>query len=237
MTVKRPGGFEITEKGLDICNFQPGAKILDIGCGEGDSCCLLRERFGYSPVGIDISPEAVKKAQNNYPQLEFQVGDGEFLENFSSGTFDGVLMECVLSQINLPLEAVHEAYCVLRPGGKLFISGLYRKNPTEEVYEGNEKEVTEYQKKHQDGQLTEADKQKPPSPYRWKGVLLSEPLRRDIQELGFRELWWEDRTEDLITYGAEILMAGENLEDYIDKDAMSKNTGYFFSVYEKTGGK
>lgn len=237
MAVKRPGGFEITEKGLAICNLQPGAKILDIGCGEGDSCYFLHKQFGYLPVGIDINPETVQKAKSHYPDLEFQVGDGEFLENFSSGTFDGVLMECVLSQINLPLEAVHEAYCVLRMEGKLFISGLYWKSLSEKEERDILREVEAYQKKHQDGRLSEEEKQNPPSPYRWKGLLVEKPLRRDIQELGFRELWWEDRTEDLITYGAEILMAGENMEDYIDKDAMSKNTGYFFSVYEKTGGK
>jgi hypothetical protein len=32
--VNRPGGFEITNKALEFCAFQPGAEILDIGMAQ-----------------------------------------------------------------------------------------------------------------------------------------------------------------------------------------------------------
>ena len=114
LTVKRPGEFRITREAIEFCNFPKGSTILDIGCGEGDSSDFLTKHYGLEVTGVDLDPKAVKKAKAQFPDLTFKEGDGEFLDGFESRSFDGVMMECVLSQINLPIEAVHEAYCVLK---------------------------------------------------------------------------------------------------------------------------
>ena len=56
----------------------------------------------------------IEEGSKANPDLDIRLGDGEFLDDFSSKTFDGVFMECVLSVINMPDEALHEAYCVLK---------------------------------------------------------------------------------------------------------------------------
>lgn len=233
MTVKRPGEFRITREAIEFCNFPKGSTILDIGCGEGDSSDFLTKHYGLEVTGVDLDPKAVKKAKAQFPDLTFKEGDGEFLDGFESRSFDGVMMECVLSQINLPIEAVHEAYCVLKVGGKLIISGLYHKDPSEETLAELMKTVDDHQEKHKAGLLTDEEKEHSPSKYKVDGVLLLDPLIADIKEMGFKELLFQDKTDELVTYGAEILLEKGSLDEYIDKKAQNKKTGYFLLILEK----
>ncbi len=47
--------------------------ILDVGCGVGDTLSCLK---GSRKVGIDISPEMIKYAKLNYPDIDFYEMDG-----------------------------------------------------------------------------------------------------------------------------------------------------------------
>jgi SAM-dependent methyltransferase len=86
------------------------------------------------------------------PKLDIKFGDGEFLDDYPSYSFNGVMMECVLSLINLPDEALHEVYCVLKKGGKLFISDLYIKNPKPEFLQALAREAEiQQQTPHSEG--------------------------------------------------------------------------------------
>ncbi|NCB03516.1 MAG: class I SAM-dependent methyltransferase [Spirochaetia bacterium] len=233
LTVKRPGEFRITKEAVEFCNFPEGATILDIGCGEGDSSDFLSKNYKLKVTGIDINPDTIEKAKTQYPELDFKEGDGEFLDGFDSRSYDGVMMECVLSQINLPIEAAHEAYCVLKVGGKLILSGLYHKEPTEETLKEVKETVDAHQEKHKAGLLTDEEKEHSPSKYKANGVLLLDPLRADLYEMGFEELYFQDKTEELVTYGAEILMDKGSLDGFIDEKARNKKTGYFLLILEK----
>ena len=233
LTVKRPGEFRITKEAIEFCNFPQNAAILDIGCGEGDSSDFLTRNYNLKVTGVDVDPKAIEKAKAQYPDLNFKEGDGEFLEDFGSRSFDGVMMECVLSQINLPIEAIHESYCVLKTGGKLILSGLYHKDPSEETLKEVMEIVDAHQDKHKAGLLTDEEKEHSPSKYKADGVLLLDPLRADMAEIGFKELLFKDKTEELITYGAEILMEKGSLDGYISEKARNKNTGYFLLIVEK----
>lgn len=121
--------IKMTDQAMKMWHLPKGAEILDIGCGQGEAVEYLEKEFGYKPRGIDISKEMIEQGLERNPNLNIQQGDGEFLDGFLSYTFDGVLMESVLALIGLPDEALHEAYCVLKKGGKLFISDLYIKDP------------------------------------------------------------------------------------------------------------
>ena len=233
LTVKRPGEFRITKEAIEFCQFPKGATILDIGCGEGDTINFLTENYGLKVTGIDLDPKAVEKAKAQYPHLTFKEGDGEFLDGYDSRSFDGVMMECVLSQINLPIEAVHESYCVLKVGGKLILSGLYCREPSSEILEELKLTVDAHQEKHKAGLLTDEEKDHSPSKYKANGVLLLDPLREDVREMGFEEILFQDKTDELATYGAEILMEKGSLDGYIDEKAQNKNTGYFLMIFEK----
>ncbi|MDO4745768.1 MAG: methyltransferase domain-containing protein, partial [Bacillota bacterium] len=121
MALFRPGEFAITDKAIEIAGLKKGDKILDIGCGEGDTVAHFNQ-LGMDAEGIDMSLKMLEAAKEKYPGINVKMGDGEFLDDYPSFTFDGITMECVLSLINIPDEALHEAWCVLKKGGKLIIS-------------------------------------------------------------------------------------------------------------------
>ncbi|NTU86154.1 MAG: class I SAM-dependent methyltransferase, partial [Chloroflexales bacterium] len=42
----RPGGLALTRRALGLCDPQPGARLLDIGCGPGSSVTYAAEALG-----------------------------------------------------------------------------------------------------------------------------------------------------------------------------------------------
>ena len=106
----------------------PGESVLDIGCGGGlDS---LVAGFVVGPlgkvVGIDISPEMIRRANNNLQKtglknISFQEFSGEALP-FPDNSFDVVISNGVFNLISDKLRALQEANRVLRVGGRLMIA-------------------------------------------------------------------------------------------------------------------
>ncbi|MBU0761299.1 MAG: peptidoglycan bridge formation glycyltransferase FemA/FemB family protein [Nanoarchaeota archaeon] len=61
-------------------------KILDLGCGCGRTTKELFDR-GYDVVGVEIVEDMVKAAKDNFPQINFEIGDACDLK-FSNESFD-----------------------------------------------------------------------------------------------------------------------------------------------------
>ncbi len=58
-----------------ICVEQP-KKIIDLGCGPGNSTAVLAERFQAAKIlGVDNSADMIATAKDNYPQLDFAFCD------------------------------------------------------------------------------------------------------------------------------------------------------------------
>ena len=129
MALYRPGNFDITDSMMERAALAKGSRVLDIGCGDGDTVVHLTDEWGMKAEGIDISLSKINEAKEKHPGINVKFGDGEFLDSYTSFSFDAIMMECSLSLINLPDEALHEAYCVLKKGGRLMISDLYHKKP------------------------------------------------------------------------------------------------------------
>lgn len=55
----------------------PGLKVLEIGCGEGDLLAAAEPSVG---VGVDFSPEMVRRARERHPGLRFVQADAHHLE-------------------------------------------------------------------------------------------------------------------------------------------------------------
>ena len=119
----RPGGLDLTARALEVCAFPPGAKLLDVGCGRGASVAWLR-RQGLDAAGIDRSATLVAAGQA--AGLPVARAEAETLPT-GDDFLDGLLCECVLSLMAEPARALAEFARVLRPGGRLILSDLYRR--------------------------------------------------------------------------------------------------------------
>src|SRR5882757_9018467 len=64
-----------------------GKRILDLGCGAGETLAALEPSYG---VGVDFSPSLIEEARRTHLNLEFHVGDVEEKETIDAlqGPFD-----------------------------------------------------------------------------------------------------------------------------------------------------
>lgn len=237
----KPGEFRITKNAMERWKLPQGSKVLDIGCGLGETVEFLEKEYGYECSGIDLSMARIKEGKTRNPDLNIKYGDGEFLDDFTSFSFDGVLMECTLSLINLPDEALHEAYCVLKKGGKLFLSDLYIKDPDPGFVKALHIEAERQRNKpHKEGECgtdCEEEHRNKPVGFRSSGRFLKEPLIEQLEEIGYRNIIWEDCSQELDNYVAEKLMKDGTLEGCLCDEALHPKdnfkTGYFMLTAEK----
>lgn len=202
MTIKRPGGLSLTDRGIELTKLDKGSRVLDIGCGEGDTVAHLATDLGMDAEGIDMNLQYIAKAKENHPGIKVSFGDGEFLDMYMSFTFDGILMEGSLSQINMPDEALHEAYCVLKKGGRLIISDLYEIDPDPQQMKAVSMEAARLAGiPRQEGDCEELGMKF--TDFRFEGAFYAEPLRRIIEEVGLQVTAFEDHSdgvEDFLEY-------------------------------------
>lgn len=241
MAYSRPGGHKLTQRGLEMAGLKEGGRVLDVGCGEGDSVAWLNEEKGMKAEGIDINLARISDAKEKHPGIDVKYGDGEFLDEYMSFTFDAVLMEGSLSQINMPDEAVHEAWCVLKKGGKLIISDIYEKDPNREqmravrIEAGRQSRIPHKEGDCENRGLKFVD-------FRFEGAFYQQPLIRQLEEIGYHIIGFEDRTEELEAYLAEKAEAGMEREEaltqinrYLKTEAggESRDIGYFLLAAAK----
>lgn len=234
MTIMRPGEFAITDRGIALAQLKKGNRVLDIGCGEGDTVAHLSGDLGMKAEGIDMNLSMIANAKEKHPGIDVKFGDGEFLDDYMSYTFDAVFMECVLSLINIPDESLHEVYCVLKKGGKLILSDLYYKDPDPKKMRAVKIEAARLAMKPK----KEGECEENPTrfvDFRLKGAFFEKPLREQLEEIGYRVVAFEDRSVDLDNYVAQHLMDGGKLEELMPQDAIKSGDklGYFLLVAEK----
>lgn len=114
-----------------------GARVLDIGCGNGRAAALLgRQRRGVTYVGVDASEEMIGSARRKAQGAEFVVADitrpdwTDCLPGRAGGqpeprTFDCVLMLAVLHHIpgnDVRARLMRQARELLAPRGRLVVS-------------------------------------------------------------------------------------------------------------------
>lgn len=250
MTMIRPGGKELTKKAIESGKLMKGAKILDLGCGEGDTVTYLKNELGYDAVGCDKSEKILAIGKEKHPDAELLQMEGKLLD-FESKSFDAVIMECSLSLMELQTDVLHEAYCVLKNGGKLIITDMFLKEPTDEEIDDLIKSVEEFaEKPHEEGNC---ENNIAPSIIMYKGGLILEGLESICADMGLEKVFYSDESEALATCAAEIIMEYGSFDEYqkkvvpegesgasyfscftIDTDCIDpKRIGYFLMVFEK----
>lgn len=111
----------------------PVYTILDQGCGTGIFALALACE-GKRVIGIDNNQAMLDRAKQSlaaHPEIGERVCllAGNALDlKFSDELFDGVISNNVIFYVEHPIKMLEEAYRVLRPGGRLFLSGP-RPNP------------------------------------------------------------------------------------------------------------
>src|SRR5262245_39154697 len=109
-----------TERMFEEAGVVPGAHVLDIGTGTGDTAVLASARVGSagSVVAIDASPSMVEAAALVTAELgnvSVRRMDAASLE-FDEGSLDAVIARQVLMFVDLP-KALAGVHRVLRTGG------------------------------------------------------------------------------------------------------------------------
>jgi ubiquinone/menaquinone biosynthesis C-methylase UbiE len=98
-------------------------KVLDIGCGDGNTAHYFIQYFFSSKIyGIDITEKIIDAAnRREIPQTEFRVFDGQRIP-FENNTFDLVFMANVLHHIDrkFQLNLLKEAQRVLKSSGMIY---------------------------------------------------------------------------------------------------------------------
>jgi ubiquinone/menaquinone biosynthesis C-methylase UbiE len=184
----RPGGYDLTERALEICRLPSGSRIADIGCGTGGTLDHLERTGVYRSVGLDYSEVLLKEAVSLLESGQRLVrGRAEILP-FRKGFFDALFCECVLSIITERLTALHEFARVLKQEGLLIVSDVF--------CQGNPKRGQ--QEKESQGLQT-------------KGLLTKKDLLSALARLGFSLLLWEEHQRLLQEFVARMILAGERL--------------------------
>jgi ubiquinone/menaquinone biosynthesis C-methylase UbiE len=141
-----PGGTELMECAVGGLNLVENSRILEIGCGEGDTLARIAEKYGHECIGIDKSRELLKRAREKHAprglRLKFidALADSDALAPESAGQFDAIIMECVLSVSGDPKATLGEYAAMLKPGGYALISDLCKRGGRPDELIGNARE-------------------------------------------------------------------------------------------------
>ncbi|MFY4776876.1 class I SAM-dependent methyltransferase [Metabacillus sp. RGM 3146] len=118
-----PGGFALTKCLLERELPLFGKKILDAGCGTGQTLYYL-EQLGADATGMDIDPRMIKKAKKRMlnTSVSLITGDIESLP-FQGQSFEYVLCESVAAFTNTE-KSLSELKRVLKPNGILLLTEM-----------------------------------------------------------------------------------------------------------------
>lgn len=108
---------------LDRVRAAGRGRLLDIGCGEGRFCRMLRDRGLADPIGLEPTAALLTRARERDPRGAYVQGRAEALP-FEDASFDIVLS--YLSLIDIPdlATAYAEVLRVLKPGGLFLAANL-----------------------------------------------------------------------------------------------------------------
>ena len=104
--------------------FEPGASVLEAGCGVGaQTIVLAAQNPGARITSIDISSSSLARARElvdarGMTNVTFAQAD-IFDLPFASSTFDHVFVCFVLEHLDRPVEALSALATVLKPGGTI----------------------------------------------------------------------------------------------------------------------
>lgn len=97
----------------------PAARILDVGCGNGEFLRHL-QAAGFRPEGTEWTPESAARIPAEW-QIPIHVGELTALA-LPSASYDAATLWHVFEHLSEPAAAIAELHRLLRPGAPLFLS-------------------------------------------------------------------------------------------------------------------
>lgn len=116
---------ERTQPAVDLANhilIENPKKILDVGCGPGNSTRVLKQRFPLAYIlGVDNSPNMIETACRDFQDMDFKLCDvSRDLTNLD-GDFDIVFSNACIQWIPNHATLIRSLMELLRPGGVLAV--------------------------------------------------------------------------------------------------------------------
>lgn len=98
--------------------IEPGKRVLDLGCGDGELLQLLKKEKNAVPYGIEIAENRIIKCmKRGVPVFQGDIDMG--LADYKSNSFDYVILSQTLQVVKRPLYVINE---MLRVGKKCIVS-------------------------------------------------------------------------------------------------------------------
>lgn len=95
--------------------IEPGSRVLDLGCGEGELLAWLRDQKQVDGRGVEIDPNRVRRAiARGVSAYQSDIDNG--LADYQDGTFDFVILSQTLQETRYPLRVLREMLRVGRHG-------------------------------------------------------------------------------------------------------------------------
>jgi 2-polyprenyl-3-methyl-5-hydroxy-6-metoxy-1,4-benzoquinol methylase len=120
--------FSYTMRGLlSFCSdIGPGARILDIGCGNGLAVAELA-KLGCTVVGIDLAEAGIRFARETCPTGRFELlpADSNVLENLGEDPFDLVYSLEVIEHLYDPRSFLSGCFAATKSGSQFICSTPY----------------------------------------------------------------------------------------------------------------
>lgn len=215
----RPGGLSVLEHALEHYPYKAGSRVLDIGCGLGATVDHLRNKWDLRAAGLDMSRKLLNEGVRCIPTLPLLQGRAESLPILSNH-FDGLVCECVLSLVTDPARTLAECHRILKTGGRMILSDIYRRNPLDGI---------------------------PMVPCRrcLDGASTREQLLDWLGQAGFVLRCWEDHSYLLAELAAKLVWLHGSMADFwqgfsgandghqMEQAVRSMRPGYYLIVAEK----
>ncbi len=112
----------------------PGMKVLDLGCGDGNTA-IPEAQLGADVLGVDIASNLVAAAKQRARDLKlanvrFQEGDACDLQGLADDSFDITVSTFGAMFAPRPVEVAKEMVRVTRPGGRVVMGNWIPGDPT-----------------------------------------------------------------------------------------------------------